>query len=308
MPAKGARKAVTAFLLWGLLSACVSQATREELAQEYYNLGNAFYEIRSYDRAIDYYTLAISYDPGLLNAHYNLSLALIKQGRGDMAEKTLLALLQDEPDNTSVLKILSYAYYKQGKTDQALDSIDRILEIIPDDSDTLYNKATILWKADRKEAAEEIFAQLLLAIPAAAGGLYTDALYGHATLLLEMERAEEAASELERYLEWEPADMEANRMLADVYLKLQRYDRALDAHSRILEMDENLPEIWFAQARILLTRIEDPFKGLEALEEALQRGFQDAAELDALSESPDLIEKDEVDALISRYREAVPSV
>ena len=88
MSGKGTRKAITALLLLGLLSACVSQAAREELAQEYYNLGNAFYEIRSYDRAIDYYTLAISHDPGLLNAHYNLSLALIKQGRGDKAEKT----------------------------------------------------------------------------------------------------------------------------------------------------------------------------------------------------------------------------
>jgi tetratricopeptide (TPR) repeat protein len=302
MSGKGERKAIIAVLLLVLLSACVSQTAKEELAQEYYNLGNAFYEIRSYDRAIDYYTLAISHNPGLLNAHYNLSLALIKQGRGDRAEETLLALLEEEPDNTSVLKILSYAYYKQGKTDEALDSIDRVLEITPDDSDTLYNKATILWKAERREAAEAVFAQLLSSIQAAAGGLYTDALFSRAALLLELERLEEAASELERYLEWDPADMEANRMLADLYLKLQRYDRALDAHSRILEMDENLPEIWFAQARILLTRIEDPFKGLKALEEALLRGFENAEELDALSEDPDLIEKDEVDGLISRYR------
>jgi len=303
MSGKGLRKTAAAFLLWGLLSACVSQAAREELAQEYYNLGNAFYEIRSYERAIGYYTLAISHYPGLLNAHYNLSLALIKQGRGDKAEQTLVELLQDDPDNTSVLKILSYAYYEQGKTDQALQTIERILEITPEDSETLYNKATILWKADEREAAEAVFAHLLASIPASGSGLYIDALYGHATLLQEMENFDAAASELERYLEWDPSDLDALQRLAGAYLKLQRYDRALATHTRILEMDENLPEIWFAQARILLTQIEDPLNGLQALEEALERGFDDGEALKALSEDPDLIDRSEVDALISRYRE-----
>ena len=140
--------AVQVVVLFSLIG-CVSSAIKHELGVEYYNLGNAYYKIQSYEKAIEFFTKSIAQDSDLIHAHYNLSLALIKQGRGAEADKILLELLLEEPQNVSVLQILGYSYFVQRRNKEALAIFDEILELAPEDANALYNIAIILWDQEQ---------------------------------------------------------------------------------------------------------------------------------------------------------------
>jgi len=287
-------------LFVAMLFGCASNA-RHNLAVEYYNLGNAYYEIKDYNRAIDFFQKSIEYDPELLHAHYNLSLALIQQGRGEEANKALLELLENDPDNTAVLQIIGYSLYVQGKGEEALDVFDRILELQINDLNALYNRGIVLWELNRKIEAEQSFRELLGFVSAKNQELYSDTLFNLGKLLLEIGEQREALRYLEEYVEWKGDDIEGFKLLAQAYRTEESYGKALKTYERILTLDSEQPEIWMDKAEILLTKIEDPLSGLEAVDQAITLGFDDKERFEKLLNDPALVEKEALKAVLEQW-------
>jgi tetratricopeptide (TPR) repeat protein len=261
---------------------CASGQVRRDLAVEYYNLGNAHYRIGNLEKAIELFNRSIDFDPSILSSHSNLSLALIRQGKAAEARDLLRRLLDQEPENTSLLQILSYSYYIMNDTHEALETFDRILRLIPLDPWSLYNRGLVLWKSEQLEEAAKSFEELLLLGSELKGDLYQDALFNLGEIYLQQQRAEEAVGYLERYLEWQPEDNEGLLLLGQGYRELALYSDAMDVYDLMLAMDETQAEVWMAKAEILLTRIEDEVRGIDALTRALDLGFTDAERLDSL--------------------------
>ncbi len=63
-------------------------------------------------------------------------------------------------------------------------------------------------------------------------------------------------------------------------------------------MNPKEPRAWFGQARLLLTVIEDPDKGIAALQKALELGFNDREAIKVLLASPGLQARDQVEAAL----------
>lgn len=287
-------------LLVAMLFGCASNA-RHTLAVEYYNLGNAYYEIKDYSRAIDFFQKSIEHDPELLHAHYNLSLALIQQGRGEEANKALLELLEKDPDNTAVLQIIGYSLYVQGKGEEALEVFDRILELQTNDLNALYNRGIVLWELNRKIEAERSFKELLGFVSVENQELYPDTLFNLGKLLLEIGEQKEALTLLEEYVEWRSDDIEGFKLLAQEYRAEENYGKALQTYEQILILDSEQPEIWMDKAELLLTKIEDPLSGLEAVDQAITLGFDDKDRLDNLLNDPGLVEKEALKAVLEQW-------
>ena len=287
-------------LLVAVLSGCASNA-RHNLAVEYYNLGNAYYKIKDYDRAIDFFQNSIEHDPELLHAHYNLSLALIQQGRGAEANIALLELLEKDPDNTAVLQIIGYSLYVQSKGEEALEVFDRILALQTNDLNALYNRGIVLWELNRKIEAENSFRELLGFVSAENQELYPDTLFNLSKLLLEIGEKKEALGYLEEYVEWESNDIEGFKLLAQAYRAEENYGKALKTYEQILALDSEQSEIWMDKAEILLTKIEDPLAGLEAVDQAIILGFDDNKRFEDLLNDPGLVEKEALKAVLEQW-------
>jgi tetratricopeptide (TPR) repeat protein len=101
-----------------------------------------------------------------------------------------------------------------------------------------------------------------------------------------------------RYLEKKPDDVQAWYMVAAGAERLRRYSRALDAYERIISLDPKQSDAWFGEARLLLTVIEDPQRGLDSLTKALAGGFKDPAAVKALLDSSGLQERTKVEGLL----------
>ena len=192
-----------------------------------------------------------------------------------------------------MLEALAYAYHTQNQDGKAVEVYRRILADSPENTGARYNLATLLWRMGEKDDALRQFQLLLDQTPDDL-----QALFQEGKLLLELGKAQESVSALERYLQERPEDVPAYMLLGDGYRLLERYDRALQAYSNALTHNEKLPEAWFYSALIYLTKIEDPERGLTALDQALGYGFKDPEKISALFDSPELLEKEKVRKLL----------
>ena len=85
--------------------------------------------------------------------------------------------------------------------------------------------------------------------------------------------------------------------------------RALEAYDRIIAADPAAARAWFGRARLLLTVVEDPQRGLADLRRALEAGFSDTEAAAALVANESLLSREEVEkALTERGLLAAPTV
>ncbi len=283
--------AAAAVLLTAALAAgCVTSPGGKQIASDYYNIGNAFFDLGQYDKAIQYYENALRVDPGMVKADYNLALTYIRMKRTAEAVTILRRLLASDPKNTTVMAALGWAYHQMGKDTDALAQYDAILAISPADQNALYDSGIILWKMEKNADALERFRKVLAIAPDD-----TDSLFAAGSILLSNDQPADASDMLSRYVEKKADDIDAWYLIAAAAERLQKYSRALEAYDKIVAIDPKQGNAWFGEARLLLTVVEDPQKGLDALDKALSSGYKDKDAAKALLSSPQLLEKGKVE-------------
>lgn len=282
-------------------SGCVTDTRSRSVAADYYNIGNAYADLGQYDKAASAYENAVRLDASMVKADFNLALAYGKMKRYDDAAVILKRLLLRDPQNTLILSTLGWDYHLAGKDGDALAQYDAVITMSPADPDALYNSAIILWKLDRKDEALERLRKLLANTPAD-----TDALFAAASILLSQDDPAGSGEMVSRYLEKKPDDVDGWYLAAAGAERQQKYSRELEAFDRIIALDAKQADAWFGEARLLLTVVEDPQRGLDALSKALAAGFHDPAAIKALLDSPALLERDKVEAAL-KDRKLLPA-
>jgi len=273
-----------------LLLACATDPRVTEIAQEYYNLGNLYYELGEYEQSYEFYTRAQELDPDVPASSYNLARLELDRGNVDRAVDILRELRQEEPNNLIILETLAYARHKQGRREAAIELYREILQEDPGRVSSLYNLSVLL--GDSEEAIGLLKEANRLAPEDA------DVLRRLVSLLADQERPEEAVVYLERLrrlVAEDRADLEA---VASRYEELDYPQEAVETYDLLLELAPSEARYHFAQARLLLTTIGDDRRGLAALEEALQRGFADAEAIEELLASQELVAPVEVEQLL----------
>jgi len=296
------------FILLGaalVFSGCVTDSRSRSVAGDYYNIGNAYADLGQYDKAASAFENALRLDASLVKADFNLALAYVKMKRYDDAAVILKRLLLSDPQNTLLLSTLAWNYHLAGKDGNALEQYDAVLTLSPADSDALYNSGIVLWKLDRKDEALARLRKLLANSPED-----TDALFATASILLATDNAAGSGEMVSRYLQKKPDDKEGWYLSAAGAERLQKYSQELEAFDRIIALDAKQADAWFGETRLLLTVVEDPQRGLDALSKALDAGFKDPVAIKALLDSPALLERDKVEAALKDRKlmpEAAPA-
>ena len=276
-----------------VVSGCVTSAGGKVIASDYYNIGNAFFDLGQYDKAVLYYQSALRVDPSMVKADYNLALTFVRMKRNDDAVAILKRLLSNDQKNTTVMAALGWAYHQAGKDADALAQYDILLALSPADQNAWYNSGIILWKLDRKQEALDRFRKVL-----SIAADDTDALYAAGSILLSLDDPQGSADMLARYVDKKPDDVDAWYLVAAAAERLHKYSRALEAFDKIISLDAKQGAAWFGETRLLLTVVEDPQKGLDALTKALAAGFKDRDAIKALLASSQLLEREKVEAAL----------
>jgi tetratricopeptide (TPR) repeat protein len=267
------RKAAVCVLAAALpvfLAGCLSGKMRRELAAEYFNLGNAFFELKNYDRAMALYQRALSYSDSLPENSYNLARVYISQENYEEAFKVLVGLLAVDPENLILLQTLAYAQAKSGSTGDAIVTYRRILSFSGGNIITLYN-LSVLYEAE--ENREEAYRYLKTAYDISPED--ADVLGRLGRLEAQYGDPLTAISYLQSYMEKKADDVDTALFLCGLYKNQGLYAEALKLIETVLPRAASQPLVLFEQAYLLLTKAEERVKGLEALTKALEAGFVD---------------------------------
>ena len=276
------------FSLSIFLSSCETGVPPKEVAQVYYNLGNAYFELEKYSLAVSAYLNALALDNTLPQAGYNLARVYIESKDYEKGLAALAELLEQDPGNSLVLSTIGWTYYLSADYEKALETFDQILQRTPTDERGLYNAAVLSLKLDRKEAALGYFRRLYSKTEEA------ETLYRIASLYMDLRRWEDAIDALNEYLAKNPKDTAAHYDLGIAYTAERHYGKALSMFQTGIELGADDPFFHFEKAVILLLYIENVDEGLKALKAAVEAGFKDTDRISALLNAEELLFKDEV--------------
>jgi tetratricopeptide (TPR) repeat protein len=279
-----------------LTGGCAGSIRGPQLAAEYYNLGNGYYELGDYPKAIGYFRKALQLDAKNARVRFNLALALVKANQAEEARLLLEQLRGLDPENLGLLEALAFVYQIEGNTAEAESLYRHVLDRSPGSATARYNLAVLLEQLGRPEEALQ---QLETLLDNHSEDL--EARFRAGSLQLALGRYSEAEESFLAYLQQHPDSVEAYLRLGDAYRLEESYDKALEAYQDALNYDEKQPDAWFYSSLIQLTSIDDPDRGLTALQQALDSGFRDSGLLQALLDSPRLLERERVREILEKH-------
>lgn len=284
-------------VLVGLFAGCRSYVRRVDLAEEYYNLGNAFYELEDYDRAASYYREALALEPDLAPATFNLARAYIEAGDSAEAIPVLEELRSGDEANVLVLESLAYAYFEQERYEDAARLYDEVLAESPYRPSALYSAALVHRYLENTDRAAELLERAWEANPDDI-----DVLFHYGSVLHAAGEGEAAVSTLAEYVERAPPE-QTDRLLrvARIYADERYFARALAVYEEIRADEPDNARALFGEAELQLTAVEEPSAGIENLSEALEAGFDDEERAAALLERENLLSRTRVTSLLVEY-------
>lgn len=137
------------------------QVSSETLAAEYYDIANAYYDLKKYDKAIEYYEKTQDLLPEEnLTITYNLARIYAIQNRWSESEEYYSRIFELDQNNTTIGMPYAYVLAKQGKTMEASALYRGFYERNPVDKKLLANFILVLLELDEDEEATELFEEL----------------------------------------------------------------------------------------------------------------------------------------------------
>lgn len=288
------------FFLVLLLSACRSSPQREELARDYYNVGNAYFDLGQFDNAEEFYGRALELDSTINQAVFNLARTHLEIGNYRKSLKLLNQLLEKDSENVMVLEMIAYGYYKMSKTEEALSYYRLILDINAYNERALYNLG-LLEKDKENWSVSRSYLERLLEL---------DDKPEYRELLAELAFAdgdvERAISLYESILLDDKGSYDTYEALKDLYLGTEQYYSANEMYDKMLsslESEENKGYLLFERCRIEFLYLEDHVNAQEHLIEALDLGFaaEDRKPLDLLIEELDVVVGGQVKSIVDEH-------
>ncbi len=164
-----------------------------------FNLGNLYSRLGEPQRAEEYYRLAIEIDDLFYPAKANLAVLYNSMGRNEEAEQLLRQILEAYPEQYDVAYSLGLLLGELNRYDEAAEYIERAVGGMPEHSRAHYNLGLVLQFLGRNAEAE---ASLLTAVQLEPANL--DYLYGLADHYVKLGEFAKALPIAERMIETHP--------------------------------------------------------------------------------------------------------
>ncbi len=134
-----------------------SAANAKGIIHEYINIGDTYFSLGKYDKAVEYYKLALSDKENYWAVNYKLAKTYIAQSKWVDAKPIFEEILKRDSENASIKASLAFIYIKLGEYDQALLIYDELNNSDKSQSKYLQNTISILLLKEDLEGANTKF-------------------------------------------------------------------------------------------------------------------------------------------------------
>jgi protein O-mannosyl-transferase len=205
-----------------------------------------------YQNLVTLYTATLTRNPGCWMAHYNLGIALNKQGDPDGAIVHYRRALELRPSYAEAHYNLGRLLLQEGQLDEAITHYEKALEISPGDADAHNNLGAALLASGRVDEAIAHYREALVIQPDRA-----DASCNLASALLSKNDLDGAIAYYSACLATSPSQPEAQYNLASALFRRGRTDEAITHYQKVIELSPdnadahaNLGSAFLAKGRV----------------------------------------------------------
>jgi len=257
-------------------------ASRKASAQEYFEIGMAYYNLGKFDEAEKWLIRAKNMDRTMTASTYNLGRLAYEMKRYEEAAKHFEAVLKKDKDNVLALKAAAYARIKTGDIEMAEKHYAKLLSLVPDSADDGYNHALVLFALERYDKAEDILEKYPASL---LENKDTMLLYARCQAKL---KKVEAINSFSNYLGVNSSDVKARYEYAQVLEDNILYARAIEEYRKALtDINSNAVnprkcDVRFALARVLIIADSGSTDGITELQKAIDEEFDDIAAVEKI--------------------------
>ena len=127
----------------------------QNLAVEYYNIAEAYINLKNYTKAADYYKLAMRNEELYYQAYYKLGRAYALAGNWNKAMPIYEDMLARDPENAEIAESIAYIHAMKGNSDEAFARYRALIAKYPNDQSLQENYVSLLVDHGRGEIAEK---------------------------------------------------------------------------------------------------------------------------------------------------------
>lgn len=195
-----------------------------------FNLASLYARSGEYNRAIAAYSEFIGRFPEVARARLALGNVYLRTGRYAEAIATYKGLLSaEDADAADLYGRLGYAHAQLGQLQQAAVAYSALVAAKPDSLQARFQLGELYERLDRLAAARAEYRQIL-----AADSLHAAVRYRLARLLFFAAQPEEAKAHLQQAIAYDPAAVDARLLLATQYIVEHRATAAMEQVQAIL--------------------------------------------------------------------------
>ncbi len=229
-----------------------------------YNLGQAYFLKGWFDEAQKCFSTAICLNPTEEKYHYSLAYLYYKSGNYEMAKTHL------NPEYFESKVLIQVIKSEQGDLASPKVELEKMLNDEPDNETILYSLAKIYFKLDMFKQAKTIIERTLDVNPK----VFEYKTF-YIRLLLKLGDLKEAQERTGRLLDAYPKYYYAHVLEAEVNLEKKDYDALFDTAQDLIELDINHYEGYYYNALALFEK-EDINFAIESLKKAISLDVNNA--------------------------------
>lgn len=198
------------------------------------NMGNCSFAKGMYEKAKEFYNLALDNDSSCIEALYNLGLAHKKMGHLDEALTCFTKLQMIITNYPDVLYQIGRIHELSGDVEQAVDSYLQLLGIVPSDVGVLQKLADIFDAENDKQQAFHYYSETYRFCPSNVVALDWLGEY-----FVELRLPEKAIVYFEKAALVQPEEPKWRLLVGSCYRQAGNYQQALRIYKRVLQLFPN---------------------------------------------------------------------
>lgn len=117
----------------------------QNIYNEYLNIANVYYELEKFDKAIEYYTLAMDSKELYWACYYKLAQCYALTSKWTQAEEYYVVLQERDPENSSIKASLAYIKAMGGNVEESKKIYQELIHEHPENQLYLENYIAILF-------------------------------------------------------------------------------------------------------------------------------------------------------------------
>lgn len=215
------------------------------IPEAHYNLGVSLLKQGKTNAAAASFVRALELKPNFAEAHHDLGNALQSQGLLDPAAESYSKALAIKPSFTEALNNLGRIFQRQGKLNAAIECYRRALHSQPGNAIVHFNLGSALWEQGSLEPAAQSYREAIRFNP-----YFAEAHHHLGSVLMALQKDNEAILSYEAAIRIKPDYADAHYALGSTFYRQRRIDEAVIAYKAVLNLRPDFVEPYKILARI----------------------------------------------------------